>query len=249
MGKKEKKNKKESKPAKTVNPVGLNNVKKANEQADPLDLLPSFQTFTKSGLDLSLETKRVGELGEEDKEWIFCLVESNMKEMYKAAKWGWNEVNKKAELYEDEAWYLIAREKESGKAVAFSHFRYDMDHEEDALYVYEIQLEDTHRRKGLGKFMMKVLELLMMKAEMMKIMLTVFKHNEAASTFFKSGLGYSVDETSPVATPQREVDYEILSRVNQRELKKRLEQKENCCRSETGYAPGSRNRGSVRVGG
>ena len=56
------------------------------------------------------------------------------------------------------------------------------------------------RGKGLGKFMMKVgvfgvviivtmmtqvLELLMMKAGLLKIMLTVFKHNTNAVTFFK----------------------------------------------------------------
>ena len=34
--------------------------------------------------------------------------------------------------------------------------RYDMDHDDDVLYCYEIQLEESVRRKGLGKFMMKV---------------------------------------------------------------------------------------------
>ena len=33
--------------------------------------------------------------------------------------------------------------------------RYDMDHDDDVLYCYEIQLEESVRRKGLGKFMMK----------------------------------------------------------------------------------------------
>ena len=31
-----------------------------------------------------------------------------------------------------------------------------MDHDDDVLYCYEIQLEESVRRKGLGKFMMKV---------------------------------------------------------------------------------------------
>ena len=31
-----------------------------------------------------------------------------------------------------------------------------MDHDDDVLYCYEIQLEESVRRKGLGKFIMKV---------------------------------------------------------------------------------------------
>ena len=60
-----------------------------------------------------------------------------------------------------------------------------MDHDDDVLYCYEIQLEESVRRLGLGKFMMKVLELMMMKADLLKIMLTVFKFNEAATKLFR----------------------------------------------------------------
>ena len=48
------------------------------------------------------------------------------------------------------------------------------------LYVYEIQLENCVRRKGLGKFMMQVLEIMAFKADMRKIMVTIFKHNPGA---------------------------------------------------------------------
>ena len=124
--------------------------------------------------------------------------------------------------------YLVARENnESAAPVAFAHFRYDMDYDDEVVYVYEIQgwrtknacpglresrafcriltgcvihntihshnlrtslfvqLEECARRKGLGKFMMMVLELLSHKADMRKIMLTCFKHNPLAYKFFK----------------------------------------------------------------
>ena len=35
--------------------------------------------------------------------------------------------------------------------MAYSHFRYDMDHDDDVLYCYEIQTEQKMRRKGLGR--------------------------------------------------------------------------------------------------
>ena len=62
-------------------------------------------------------------------------------------------------MFDDRARYLIARstaEENTGKLLAFAHFRFDMDYDDEVLYVYEIQLEDCVKRKGLGKFMMQV---------------------------------------------------------------------------------------------
>merc|ERR1712149_57258 len=132
---------------------------------------------------------------------------------------GYNPETKRSELMEDAAWYLLAREADTNKPVAFSHFRFDMDHDDDVLYCYEIQLEESVRRKGLGKLMMK-------KSDMLKIMLTVFKHNDVASKFFKEVLKYEIDETCPYDTVYEQFDYEILSRFNLKEKKKR-EEKEN----------------------
>merc|ERR1712178_219423 len=147
--------------------------------------------------------------------------------MYEKSEWGWNYDNKRAELMENKAWYLIARDvNNDDKPVAFAHYRYDMDHDDDVLYCYEIQLEECVRRKGLGKFMMKVLELMMIKSDLLKIMLTVFKHNEVASKFFKEVLKYEIDETCPYDTVYEQFDYEILSRFNLKE-KKRRDEKEN----------------------
>ena len=74
--------------------------------------------------------------------------------------------------------------------------------------------------------MMKVLELMMMKSELLKIMLTVFKHNDIASKFFKDVLKYEIDETCPYDTVYEQFDYEILSRFNLKEKKSR-DEKEN----------------------
>merc|ERR1712203_562104 len=177
------------------------------------------------GVDLALEAKRVASLDTSTKDWIFDLMERNMKEMYTKSEWGWNADNKRKELNEDAAWFLIARERETEVPVTFSHFRFDMDHDDDVLYSYEIQLEECVRRKGLGKFMMKVLEL--------KMMLTVFKHNDVATKFFKDVLKYEVDETCPYDTVYEQFDYEILSRFNAKEKKVRDESKaqevDDCC--------------------
>ena len=117
--------------------------------------------------------------------------------------------------------------------MAFVHFRYEMDHEDEVLYVYEIQLEESARRKGLGKFMMMVLELLSHKADMRKIMLTCFRHNLAARNFFKRAMKYERDEALYEDDVRGQADYEILCKLNKkkiaREEAERPKAAEGCC--------------------
>lgn len=47
--------------------------------------------------------------------------------------WGWDEKDKREEMMESAAWYLIAYSSE-GKPLAFSHFRFDIDYDYPVLY-------------------------------------------------------------------------------------------------------------------
>ena len=93
-------------------------------------------------------------------------------------------------------------------------------------YLLQIQIDEEFQRKGLGKFMMQVLEMLAFKADMRKIMLTVLKHNDSAVKFFKALLKFEIDETNPAEDVQwnekyndiEQIDYEILSKFNKRKL-------------------------------
>jgi len=202
--------------------AGWTRIKEAESQENPLSVLPSFTSFTKEGATFTLETKKYAALSPSDREWMWSLMETNMKAMYQKSDWGWNSSNKREEMENATAWYLVARTPE-GTPVAFAHFRYDMECEDDVVYCYEIQLEEATRGKGLGKVMMKILELLMIKAGLLKVMLTVFKHNPKAVAFFKEGLKYELDETCPMDSLQEQFDYEILSRFNNKELARRVE--------------------------
>ena len=154
--------------------AGVATIKKANAQTNPLEPLPSFQVFQKNGVNLKIEARRVTELDTETRDWIMDLLERNMKDLYIQSEWGYNPETKRSELMEDAAWYLLAREADTNKPVAFSHFRckfcqlgilfpntkfhiillfrFDMDYDDDVLYCYEIQLEECVRRKGLGNY-------------------------------------------------------------------------------------------------
>lgn len=53
------------------------------------------------------------------------------------------------------------------------------------IFSYELQLEPIVQRKGLGKFMMQILELVAFKNNMRKVVLTILKQNPS-SKFFKA---------------------------------------------------------------
>lgn len=187
----------------------------ANEVKDPLAPLTAFKSFNRNGLNLHLECQRVTELNKEDIEWAFDLTKHNMQLLYENSTWGWSDKKKRDEMTEDKAWYLLAK-NESGKAVAFSHFRFDLEEGEEVLYCYEIQVESDARGKGLGKFLMQILEMMAHRAQMKKVMLTVFKENERANNFFSNIMKFQTDETSPAIwdpmNPE-EYCYDILSKT------------------------------------
>lgn len=58
----------------------------------------------------------------------------------------------------------------------------------NVIFSYELQLDNHLQRKGLGKFMMQILELIAFKNNMKKVVLTVLKNNNN-SKFFKA-IGY-----------------------------------------------------------
>ena len=97
-----------------------------------------------------------------------------------------------------------------------NNFRYNMHFDDEVLYCYDLHVENAYKRKGLGKFMMKVLEMLMIKADMLKLMCTIFKNDKPQIEFFKAGLKFEMDETNLL---EKHFQYEILSRYNQ--IKKR----------------------------
>lgn len=52
---------------------------------------------------------------------------------YEQSEWGWKEREKREELRDERAWYLLAREAGAGP-VAFSHFRFDVECGDEVLY-------------------------------------------------------------------------------------------------------------------
>lgn len=187
----------------------------ANALPDPMEPFPVFRRYAKNGIECNLHVKRVTDLDDRVVDWAFQLTKRNMQTKYENSQWGWCDNRKREELTDDASWFLIA-ESIDGTPIGFSHFRFDIDENMEVLYVYELQLEFTVLRRGLGKFMMQILELIAWKNNMRKVILTVLKNN-SFSTFFKA-INYQLDESSPIDDEDEIYTYQILSKINRKLL-------------------------------
>ncbi|XP_066466279.1 N-alpha-acetyltransferase 40 isoform X1 [Tiliqua scincoides] len=133
-------------------------VEAANKLGDPLEAFPVFKKYDRNGLNITIECKRVSSLDAATLDWAFELTKMNMQTLYEQSEWGWKDREKRDEMTDDRAWYLIALE-DGSVPVAFSHFRFDVECGDEVLYCYEVQLESKVRRKGLGKFLIQILQL------------------------------------------------------------------------------------------
>ena len=109
---------------------------------------------------MTLSTERVTDINDKEQNAIVDLLTRNMKKLYEESNWGWNEKNKRSEMLEDAAWYLMARNSK-GELYGFSHFRYDMDFDDEVLYVYEVSYDFALYRLSFRFFslILKVLSL------------------------------------------------------------------------------------------
>lgn len=188
-------------------------VTEANNLEDPLAPFPVFRNYKNNGIEAELYIKRSTSLDDSTIQWAFNLTKTNLKLKYEQSSWGWSDEKKMEELSDEKAWYLITKSVD-GNLLGFSHFRFDIDEGLEVLYCYELQLEPAVHRKGLGKFMMQILELIAFKNNMRKVVLTILKNNPC-SVFFKV-MNYELDESSPQDDEEETYPFEILSKVNKR---------------------------------
>ncbi len=92
--------------------------------------------------------------------------------------------------------------------VAFCHFRFDMEEEENVLYLYEIQIAPEYRGRGLGSFLIRMMELISNRTKMSKIMLTMQVRNKRAQAFYER-CGFVLDPSSPTGRQAAREGYKI----------------------------------------
>lgn len=100
------------------------------------------------------------------------------------------------------------RHSSNNSLAAFVHFRFDIEDLIEVLYVYEVQLEKSVRRKGLGKYLMGFMETLAFHYKMKSVVLTVLKSEEDVVKFYFSQQ-YEIEPYTP-----EDAFYYILGKKN-----------------------------------
>jgi len=145
-----------------------------------------------------------------DSKWALDLTKRNMQQVYDDSGYAWCDADKKEELVEHggAARFLVVRKDSFTQPVAFAHFRFTLQGEAvgveggaPACYVMDIQLEPEVQRQGLGRHLMRTLEMIARKQGMMHLMMPVVVKDEIAKSFALAGLkDFALDDLSNVVS-------------------------------------------------
>lgn len=203
--------------AKSIKTVYQERIDKAMSAKSVLDVLPENATeFTASDVVYQVVFFKSCDLADDLLNWIIGLTERNMKDFYNGCSWGWNQSQKLKEFKDKMALFLVAENKETKEKIGFTHFRFDWDYDrvKGVVYCYELQIEESYQGKGIGSYLMKLLELIAAHFKFPKVILTCLKHDKPAVKFYQEKHSFTVDPASPSKFQKNEC-YEILSkRIN-----------------------------------
>ena len=152
----------------------------------------------------------VDQLPDRLRRWCFDLTKRNMEAMY-TRTWGWSNPEKRRELAHSDARFLVAfkhkhphrndddaADDDDDTPIGFVHFRFEVEDSDGSpvAYVYELQVEDEMKGRGVGTALMAAVESIAKHTEMTRTALTVLKTNKGASLFYERR-GYVKDPDTP----------------------------------------------------
>uniref|UniRef100_A0A5B7A4V7 N-alpha-acetyltransferase 40 n=1 Tax=Davidia involucrata TaxID=16924 RepID=A0A5B7A4V7_DAVIN len=220
----------------------------SSSDKDHLASFPPFCHYNRDGLSVYLKSGHGGRLSSTLKRYIQNLLKANMEGSY-GSEWPAEEKVKRREMVAPIALYIFVHEApnvnddqmstmverertftnsvdDRGSIVGFVQYRFTIEEEIPVLYVYELQLEPHVQGKGLGKFLMQLLELIARQNHMGAVVLTVQKANLLAMNFYTSKLRYAISSISPSRVDPLiglKKSYEILCKAFDNEAKAILE--------------------------
>lgn len=217
-------------------------IRVAYSKKDHLSSLPSFHRYCTNGLSVYLESGTGDKLSSFLKQYIQQLLKVNMEGPF-GSEWPTEEKVKRREMVAWEARYIfVYRDPNSAgnkmsafeerrnsimrsSIVGFIHYRFVVEEEVPVLYLYELQLDARVQGKGLGKFLMQLIEAIAKQNGVSAVVLTVQKANLSAMKFYMTKLGYNISAMSPsrLHLTGFETNYEILCKVFDNKAKSALE--------------------------
>lgn len=159
----------------------------------------SFLAFDRNGLQLDIFFKT--RLTDDEVDWTFDLAQQFMEEKYDRSGYGWDDDDKMDELTEKGTRFLILRDRQTCLNVGIVHFRFTVQGEvidemkgAACLYVFDMLIESKYQRKGLGKHLMIILELIARREQMSRVCVPLYHGDEETKEWLtKQCKGYTLD--------------------------------------------------------
>eukprot|EP00924_Labyrinthula_sp_SR-Ha-C_P016125 snap_masked-scaffold_4-processed-gene-19.45-mRNA-1 protein AED:1.00 eAED:1.00 QI:0/-1/0/0/-1/1/1/0/211 len=164
------------------------------QEPDVLRSVESFRVFNSFEV-LFFQTDQLENNGEL-KEQMFQMTKTNVKDAYIKNGWKWNDTAKKRELFSSSMSFLIVVDS-SGKLKGFAALEALIEFNTPTLYIYEIHVETSCRRSGIGNHLLTLSALLANKFKFSCLRSTVFKDNIPSLNLFKKAK-YVLDTGSPL---------------------------------------------------
>ena len=167
------------------------------------ELLPALLAFCKNGLDVAIKFYTGSTLTKELRQFMFRLAKKNTKAISDASGYGWDDDEYKEALKAPEERFLVAfaaeTENSAAAPVAFIDFQFalqgalvDEMEGETCLLVQDLQLQKAVQRKGLGRHLLSLAQLIGRKQGMSTVATKVFVNDVKAQAFMAQMPGFAV---------------------------------------------------------
>ena len=160
---------------------------------------PNFFKFNRNGIE-NVSIRFASKLSDDEVEWAFELVKGNMEDVYDASGYGWDDDDKKGELTEDGARFLLLQNDTTGELIGFVHFRFTVQGEimdtmagELSLHLWDIHILEEYQRKGLGKHILIILELIARQQKMAVLSVPIQFMDNRSISWITSIRGFAPD--------------------------------------------------------
>ncbi|KAI6132777.1 hypothetical protein EV401DRAFT_1883674 [Pisolithus croceorrhizus] len=172
-------------------PTGTAVIRKANK-ATAAELAASIPALHQAdGRQFNISVRTATDLSEHERAHIWGLFEENMYTLYEtrlqhapSSQSFSRRKSKKREMFDARSRFIIASQEDNPpNVVAYTIFRFDREERQDVVYCI---ISRNARHCGLGKLLTQKLSDIGATCGMEKVMLTVFKANQSAFSFYRS---------------------------------------------------------------
>jgi GNAT superfamily N-acetyltransferase len=166
-------------------------------------IAPAFLKYDRNGVNVVISF--ASKLTKDELRWAFDECKLNMEDRYEESGYGWDDEDKKKEFTEEGTRFLIVRaspeeDDTPGDLLGFVHFRFSVQGDVvdrmagvPCTFVWDMHLDESIQRKGLGRHLVMLLELISRREKMQMVCFPVQLYDEDTIAFLTAIRGYAPD--------------------------------------------------------